>query len=81
LNAGENQFSTSSNVLRAALICDSVLLGGGNAKLMENLPSHVALGANSNASMAASTLAGYFPSRQQQSRDTGEDRESVTKVG
>jgi polyphosphate glucokinase len=35
--------------LRAALICDSVLLGGGNAKLMENLPSHVALGANSNA--------------------------------
>jgi polyphosphate glucokinase len=35
--------------LRAALICDSVLLGGGNAKLMENLPSHVTLGANSNA--------------------------------
>jgi len=35
--------------LRAALVCDSVLLGGGNAKLMENLPSHVALGANSNA--------------------------------
>jgi polyphosphate glucokinase len=35
--------------LRAALICDSVLLGGGNAKLMEDLPSHVALGANSNA--------------------------------
>ncbi len=35
--------------LRAALVCDSVLLGGGNAKLMENLPSHVLLGANSNA--------------------------------
>jgi len=35
--------------LRAALVCDSVLLGGGNAKLMESLPSHVALGANSNA--------------------------------
>jgi polyphosphate glucokinase len=35
--------------LRAALICDSVLLGGGNAKLMQNLPGHVALGANSNA--------------------------------
>ena len=34
---------------RAALICDSVLLGGGNAKLMEDLPAHVALGANSNA--------------------------------
>jgi polyphosphate glucokinase len=35
--------------LRAALICDFVLLGGGNAKLMQDLPSHVALGANSNA--------------------------------
>jgi len=35
--------------LRAALICDSVLLGGGNAKLMQNLPSHITLGANSNA--------------------------------
>ena len=35
--------------LRAALICDSVLLGGGNAKLMKDLPSHVVLGANSNA--------------------------------
>lgn len=35
--------------LQAALICDSVLLGGGNAKLMKNLPSHVILGANSNA--------------------------------
>jgi len=35
--------------LRAALVCDSVLLGGGNAKLMQNLPGHVILGANSNA--------------------------------
>ena len=35
--------------LQAALICDSVLLGGGNAKLMKDLPSHVRLGANSNA--------------------------------
>jgi polyphosphate glucokinase len=35
--------------LRAAFICDSVLLGGGNAKLMKDLPSHVILGANSNA--------------------------------
>ncbi|HMH14505.1 MAG TPA: ROK family protein [Edaphobacter sp.] len=32
-----------------ALICDYVLLGGGNAKLMKNLPPHVILGANSNA--------------------------------
>jgi polyphosphate glucokinase len=35
--------------LQAALICDYVLLGGGNAKLMKNLPAHVILGANSNA--------------------------------
>jgi polyphosphate glucokinase len=35
--------------LQAALICDSVLLGGGNAKLMKDLPRHVILGANSNA--------------------------------
>jgi polyphosphate glucokinase len=35
--------------LQAAMVCDSVLLGGGNAKLMKNLPSHVMLGANSNA--------------------------------
>jgi polyphosphate glucokinase len=34
---------------QAALVCDSVLLGGGNAKLMKNLPNHVMLGANSNA--------------------------------
>jgi polyphosphate glucokinase len=35
--------------LQTALICDSVLLGGGNAKLMKDLPNHVILGANSNA--------------------------------
>jgi len=35
--------------LQAALVCDSVLLGGGNAKLMKDLPTHVMLGANSNA--------------------------------
>jgi polyphosphate glucokinase len=35
--------------LKAALVCDTVLLGGGNAKLMKSLPSHVILGANSNA--------------------------------
>jgi polyphosphate glucokinase len=31
------------------MVCDSVLLGGGNAKLMQDLPTHVILGANSNA--------------------------------
>ena len=36
--------------LRAALVCDYVLLGGGNGKLMKNhLPSHVILGSNKNA--------------------------------
>ena len=36
-------------LLQAALVCDYVLLGGGNAKLMKKLPSHVLLGANINA--------------------------------
>jgi polyphosphate glucokinase len=35
--------------LQAAMVCDYVLLGGGNAKLMKELPQHVILGANSNA--------------------------------
>jgi polyphosphate glucokinase len=35
--------------LKAAMVCDTVLLGGGNAKLMKSLPSHVILGANTNA--------------------------------
>ena len=35
--------------LQAAMVCDYVLLGGGNAKLMKNLPAGVILGANSNA--------------------------------
>jgi len=35
--------------LKAAMVCDYVLLGGGNAKLMKELPPHVILGANSNA--------------------------------
>jgi polyphosphate glucokinase len=36
-------------LLQAALVCDYVLLGGGNAKLMKKLPKGVLLGANSNA--------------------------------
>jgi polyphosphate glucokinase len=35
--------------LQAALVCDYVLLGGGNAKYMKSLPPHVILGSNSNA--------------------------------
>jgi polyphosphate glucokinase len=37
------------NRLKAAMVCEYVLLGGGNAKLMKELPQHVILGANSNA--------------------------------
>ena len=36
-------------LLKAAMVCDYVLLGGGNAKLIKKLPEHVLLGANSNA--------------------------------
>jgi polyphosphate glucokinase len=36
-------------LLRAAFVADYVLLGGGNAKLMEHLPEGVILGANANA--------------------------------
>ncbi|MBS1799604.1 MAG: ROK family protein [Acidobacteria bacterium] len=35
--------------LKAGLVCDYVLLGGGNAKLMKHLPPHVIVGDNSNA--------------------------------
>ena len=35
--------------LRAAMLCDYVLLGGGNAKLLEELPEGVLLGSNENA--------------------------------
>lgn len=36
-------------LLRAAMVCDCVLLGGGNAKFMKDLPAHVVVGSNSNA--------------------------------
>jgi polyphosphate glucokinase len=35
--------------LQAAMVCDTVLLGGGNAKRMKSLPNHIILGANTNA--------------------------------
>jgi polyphosphate glucokinase len=37
------------DLLCAALRTDSVVLGGGNAKLLKKLPKHVKLGANGNA--------------------------------
>jgi len=54
--------------LQAALVCDSVLLGGGNAKLMKDLPSHVILGSNSNAidggiKLWQETVAGVVPAK------------------
>jgi polyphosphate glucokinase len=36
-------------LLRSAMVCDTVLLGGGNAKFMKELPSHVMVGSNENA--------------------------------
>ena len=36
-------------LLQAGMICDTVLLGGGNAKLIKDLPDHITIGANSNA--------------------------------
>ena len=37
------------NRLRAAFVADSVLLGGGNAKMVKKLPEATVIGANSNA--------------------------------
>jgi polyphosphate glucokinase len=37
------------HILSAALRADSIVLGGGNAKLLKDLPEHVRLGANDNA--------------------------------
>ena len=37
------------NLLRSAFVADSVLLGGGNAKLIKKLPEATMIGANSNA--------------------------------
>jgi polyphosphate glucokinase len=36
-------------LLESAMICDNVLLGGGNSKFMKDLPSHVIVGSNENA--------------------------------
>ncbi|MDQ6612305.1 MAG: ROK family protein [Gemmatimonadota bacterium] len=40
---------TISEELCSALICDYVVLGGGNAKLLKSLPPHGRLGDNANA--------------------------------
>ena len=38
-----------AELLRAALICDYVVLGGGNARKLKTLPPHARLGDNANA--------------------------------
>jgi hypothetical protein len=42
--------------LRAALGADDVVLGGGNAKLLKNLPSHVRCGGNGHAFLGGHRL-------------------------
>ena len=44
-----NSVADVVNRLRAAFVADSVLLGGGNAKLVKKLPDATIIGANSNA--------------------------------
>jgi polyphosphate glucokinase len=45
----ERQVAKAVELLRAALEVDDVVLGGGNAKKLENLPAKTRLGANRNA--------------------------------
>jgi polyphosphate glucokinase len=69
--------------LRAALVCDYVLLGGGNAKLMKDLPSHVILGANSNAIDGGIKLwhdTRNFPARPSISKTSAPKRSSTKDV-
>ena len=53
--------------LRAAFVVDYVLLGGGNAKLVDKLPKDVLLGANSNA--IAGGIAVWQPPAERGPRD------------
>ncbi len=43
-------------LMSTAMECDSVVLGGGNAKLMKHLPKNVTLGSNDNAFVGAFLL-------------------------
>jgi hypothetical protein len=36
-------------LFKAAFVVDYIVLGGGNARLLKDLPSHIRLGENSNA--------------------------------
>lgn len=45
----EKHVSLVSDLLRGALVCDHVVLGGGNAKKLRSLPAKARLGDNSNA--------------------------------
>lgn len=45
--------------LRAAMLCDYVVLGGGNAKRLDKLPEGVELGSNENAFIGGFRLWGF----------------------
>lgn len=49
LKAWEKHVFTVAELFRKALVCDSVVLGGGNARKLGALPAHATLGDNANA--------------------------------
>lgn len=49
LSAWRHEVARVVALLRAALVADYVMLGGGNARLLETLPPHAFLGNNSDA--------------------------------
>jgi hypothetical protein len=48
-------------LLRTALEAEYVVLGGGNSKLLKNLPTGVRLGENSNAFLGGFRLWNEYP--------------------
>ena len=45
----ERRVHVITDALRKAMVCDSVVLGGGNAKVLKSLPAHARRGDNANA--------------------------------
>jgi len=45
----ERRVHVITNYLRAAMVCDTVVLGGGNSKVLKTLPEHALRGDNANA--------------------------------
>jgi polyphosphate glucokinase len=52
-------------LLQTAMVCDCVLLGGGNAKFMKDLPAHVSVGSNENAVLGGFRLWDDAPVKKQ----------------